>query len=133
MMRLTSIILVITILGSLCVSQAENGAGIDQSFSQTEASHFISLAMKCIQKEYPNKPDHTINDAADVRGPRALHGTFYGCFDWHSSVHGHWMLVHLLRLFPSLPEAREIRAALRPPITSPLSPCGSRPDWASRR
>ena len=83
-----------------------------RSLTQTEASHFASLAMKCIQREYPNKPDHTINDATDVRGPRALHGTFYGCFDWHSSVHGHWMLVHLLRLFPALPEAREIRAAL---------------------
>src|SRR6266480_200415 len=114
MMRLTSIILVITILGSATVSQTGNGAGIDQSFSltQTEASRFVSLAMKCIQKEYPNKPDHTINDAGDVRGPRAMHGTFYGCFDWHSSVHGHWMLVHLLRLFPALPEAHKIRAAL---------------------
>jgi hypothetical protein len=68
--------------------------------------------MKCIQKEYPNKLDHVNNDAADVRSPRAMHGAFYGCFDWHSSVHGHWMLVHLLRLFPDMPEAREIRAAL---------------------
>jgi hypothetical protein len=82
------------------------------ALTQAEAAHFAALALKCIQKEYPNKPDHTVNDAADVRGPRAMHGTFYGCFDWHSSVHGHWMLVHLLRLFPSLPEAREIRAAL---------------------
>ena len=82
------------------------------SFTQTEASHFASLAMKCIQKEYPNKLDHVNNDAADVRSPRAMHGTFYGCFDWHSSVHGHWMLVRLLRLFPAMPEARKIRAAL---------------------
>src|SRR5258708_39600910 len=80
--------------------------------TQTEASHFATLAMKCIQKEYPNKLDHVNNDAADVRGPRAMHGAFYGCFDWHSSVHGHWMLVHLLRLFPSMPEAPAIRAAL---------------------
>src|SRR5712691_6305631 len=108
MMRLTSIILVITILGSPTVSQAENGAGIDQSFSQTEASHFVSLAMKCIQKEYPNKLDHVNNDAEDVRSPRTMHPAFYGCFDWHSTVHGHWMLVHLLRLFPDMPEARQI-------------------------
>jgi hypothetical protein len=80
--------------------------------TQTEASHFASLAMKCIQKEYPNKLDHVNNDAGDVRSPRAMHGAFYGCFDWHSSVHGHWMLVHLLRLFPSMPEAPAIRAAL---------------------
>ncbi len=82
------------------------------SLTQAEASHFASLAMKCIQKEYPNKLDHVNNDAADVRSPRAMHGTFYGCFDWHSSVHGHWMLVHLLRLFPAMPDAGKIRAAL---------------------
>ena len=82
------------------------------SLTQTEASHFASLALKCVQKEYPNKLDHVNNDAADVRSPRAMHGAFYGCFDWHSSVHGHWMLVHLLRLFPGMPNASEIRAAL---------------------
>src|SRR5437016_1395175 len=82
------------------------------SLTQTQASHFARLALKCVQKEYPNKLDHVNNDAADVRSPRAMHGAFYGCFDWHSSVHGHWMLVRLLRLFPSLPEAREIRGAL---------------------
>jgi len=83
-----------------------------QSLTQAQASHFAALALKCIQKEYPNKPDHTINDAADVRSPRDMHPTFYGCLDWHSTVHGHWMLVHLLRLFPDLAEAKQIRAAL---------------------
>jgi hypothetical protein len=68
--------------------------------------------MKCIQKEFPNKLDHVNNDPEDVRSPRAMHPAFYGCFDWHSTVHGHWMLVHLLKLFPNLPEARGIRAAL---------------------
>ena len=86
---------------------------IDQlSLTQTQASHFASLAMKCIQKEFPNKLDHVNNDPADLRGPRAMHPAFYGCCDWHSTVHGHWMLVHLLRLFPEMPEARQIRAAL---------------------
>ena len=82
------------------------------SLTQEQASHFARLALKCVRKEYPNKLDHTINDADDVRSPRAMHPAFYGCFDWHSTVHGHWMLVHLLRLFPDLPEAREIRNAL---------------------
>jgi hypothetical protein len=82
------------------------------SLNQTEASHFASLAMKCIRKEYPNKPDHTINDGDDVRSPRAMHPAFYGCFDWHSTVHGHWMLVRLLRLFPNMPDAHDIRSAL---------------------
>ena len=82
------------------------------SLSQAQASHFARLALKCVQKEYPNKPDHTINDRDDVRSPKGMHPAFYGCFDWHSTVHGHWMLVHLLKLFPNMPESREIRSAL---------------------
>ena len=53
-----------------------------------------------------------------MKGPKALHPAFYGCFDWHSSVHGHWMLVRLLRLFPDLPEAKEIRAVLGEHLTA---------------
>ncbi len=82
------------------------------SLTQTDASHFAKLALKCVQKEFPNKLDHVNNDADDVRSPRAMHPAFYGCFDWHSTVHGHWMLVHLLRLFPNVPEAADIRKAL---------------------
>jgi len=82
------------------------------SLTQSQASHFASLALKCIQKEFPNKLDHTINDKDDVHSPRAMHPAFYGCFDWHSTVHGHWMLVHLLQAFPGMPEAKEIRRAL---------------------
>ena len=77
-----------------------------------QGSHFAQLALKCVSKEYPNKPDHTINDANDIKSPRVMHPAFYGCYDWHSSVHGHWMLVRLLRLFPGLPEASQIRRAL---------------------
>jgi hypothetical protein len=91
---------------------AAQKAAAQTSLTPAEASHFAKLALKCIQKEYPNKPDHTINDGDDVRSPRAMHPAFYGCFDWHSTVHGHWMLVHLLRLFPNLPESRDIRKAL---------------------
>ena len=84
----------------------------DLTLTPSEASHFAQLALKCVNKEYPNKPDHTINDGNDVKSPRAMHPAFYGCFDWHSSVHGHWMLVRLLRLFPDLKEASQIRSAL---------------------
>lgn len=86
--------------------------GDEPSLTKTEASHFAKLALKCVTKEYPNKLDHTINDDQDVKSPRTLHPAFYGCFDWHSSVHGHWMLVRLLRLFPDLPEGAQIRTAL---------------------
>src|SRR5216683_4189586 len=99
-----SVALLFVVLAIPSLGKAQTAA-TRLSLTEAQASHFASLAMKCIRREYPNKPDHTINDAADVRGPRAMHGTFYGCFDWHSSVHGHWMLVRLLRLFPSLPEA----------------------------
>jgi len=103
---------VFLLLAGPALTLAQQAKNDQLSLTQAQASHFASLALKCIQKEYPNKPDHTINDTADVRSPRALHAAFYGCFDWHSTVHGHWMLVHLLRLFPGIPEARGIRSAL---------------------
>ena len=82
------------------------------------ASHLASLPLKCITQEFPNKTNHTSNTDSDhVLLPKQLHPTFYGCFDWHSSVHGHWMLIRLLKLFPNLPEAGAIRAALNKTIT----------------
>ena len=107
-----SVLFIYSILAPHGSTSAQPGKQNQLSLTQTEASHFASLAMKCIRKEYPNKPDHTINDGDDVRNPRAMHPAFYGCFDWHSTVHGHWMLVRLLRLFPSMPEAHDIRGAL---------------------
>jgi hypothetical protein len=89
---------------------AKPGSGV--SLTQEQASHFAALALKCIRKEYPNKPEHVLNGIPDVQSPKALHPAFYGCFDWHSSVHGHWMLIRILRLFPALPQGKEIRAAL---------------------
>ena len=88
------------------------------SLNQPEGSHFANLALKCLGKEYPNKPEHVMNDPHDVQTPKALHPAFYGCYDWHSSVHGHWMLVRLLRLFPNLPEAPEIRKLLGANLTA---------------
>ncbi len=82
------------------------------TLDQTTASLFARLALKGIQQEFPNKLDHVMNDASEVLPPAALHPAFFGSFDWHSSVHGHWMLVRLLRRFPDLPEAHAIRQAL---------------------
>jgi len=101
------------VVSILFIAAAASGQPVPgSSLTQSQASHFAALALKCVQKEYPNKPDHTINDGDDVRNPRAMHPAFYGCLDWHSTVHGHWMLVHLIRLFPNLPEAKQIRTAL---------------------
>ena len=82
------------------------------------ASHLASLPLKCITKEFPNKTSHTSNSEKDhVLLPKQLHPVFYGCFDWHSSVHGHWMLIRLLKLFPTMPEANAIREILNKTIT----------------
>ena len=77
------------------------------------ASHLASLPLKCMQQQYPNKINHTaISDSDQVLTPIQQHPAFYGCFDWHSSVHGHWMLVRLLKDFTNLPEAKQIRESL---------------------
>ncbi len=86
--------------------------------SQEQAASFARLALTGIQKEYPNKPADDLNSARDVQSPRATHPAFYGSFDWHSSVHGHWMLIRLLRLFPDLPEKKKIRTVLGEHLTA---------------
>jgi hypothetical protein len=90
----------------------------NNTLTEKQASHFASLALKCVTREFPNKPEHVINNASDVSGPKVLHPAFYGCYDWHSSVHGHWMLVRLLKMFPNLPESAQIRAALNANLTA---------------
>lgn len=88
------------------------------ALTRERASAFARLALKGVAKEFPNKLDHVMAGPGDVKGPKALHPAFYGCYDWHSSVHGHWMLTRLLRLFPDLPEAKEIRAVLAAHLTA---------------
>lgn len=78
----------------------------------TEANRLAALPLSCMQVEYPNKLNQTLADSTYLKGPKELHPAFYGCFDWHSSVHGHWMLVSILRQFPELDRAEEIRAKL---------------------
>jgi hypothetical protein len=81
------------------------------------AAMFAKLALACVHKEYPNKISHTLTSDADVAPPRKLTPAFYGCYDWHSSVHGHWLLVRLIRTTPGaafIPSARE---ALRQSLT----------------
>lgn len=74
---------------------------------------FAKLALACAEKEYPNKISHSLNSDADVAPPRKLTPAFYGCYDWHSSVHGHWLLVRLVRIFPDAAFAPSAREALR--------------------
>lgn len=77
----------------------------------------MNLALECIHREFPNKISHVLQGPEDVLGPRDLHPAFYGCYDWHSAVHGHWMLVRLIREDPDRPLAEEVRAALDANLT----------------
>jgi hypothetical protein len=83
-----------------------------------QAAGFARLALKAIKTEYPVKPGDVLNSAADIKPHRAMHPAFFGSFDWHSSVHGHWMLARVLRRFPELPEGAAIRAALAEHLTA---------------
>jgi hypothetical protein len=81
-------------------------------FDRKAAGRFAELALACVHKEYPNKISHTLNSDADVAPPRKLTPAFYGCYDWHSSVHGHWLLVRLIRTFPNAEFVQRARDAL---------------------
>jgi hypothetical protein len=74
------------------------------------AAEFAALALGHVRREYPNNLDHALAGPQDAHTPRDLHPIFYGSFDWHSCVHGHWMLARLLRRFPAMGRAAEIRA-----------------------
>src|SRR5580698_9232075 len=76
------------------------------------ASKFANLALDHLTREYPNKLPHSLAGPQDVQGPRALHPIFYGSYDWHSCVHGYWLVLHLLDRFPDLPEAARIVAVV---------------------
>jgi len=96
----------------LLASAAGFGAPTAGSLDPAAAARFAALALKCLHQEYPNHISHTLNDAGDARPPHELTPAFYGCLDWHSDVHGHWLLVRLVRLFPQAPFAQQARAEL---------------------
>jgi hypothetical protein len=87
------------------------------SLDAAAAARFAALALKCLHQEYPNHISHTLNSAADARAPHELTPAFYGCLDWHSDVHGHWLLVRLLRAFPDAPFAAQARAEISKSLT----------------
>ncbi|MFN9202403.1 MAG: DUF2891 domain-containing protein [Gemmatimonas sp.] len=82
------------------------------------ASHFARLALAHVRREYPNKLDHVLLGPADVRGPAALHPVFHGSFDWHSCVHGYWLLATLRRVRPGISEAPAIDAQFEAQFTA---------------
>jgi len=82
------------------------------------AAAFATLALKCLHTEYPSHISHSMASDADARPPHLLTPAFYGCYDWHSDVHGHWLLVRLLRLFPDAPFAAAARSELARSLTA---------------
>jgi len=86
--------------------------------TDAQVASFANLALKNIQTEYPNKPSNVVVDEASVRTPKEMHPAFYGCFDWHSSVHGHWMLIRLLKDYPDSSVETQIRAKLAENLTA---------------
>src|SRR5438445_3333531 len=82
----------------------------DSRLTPAIAAKFAAIGLGHVTREYPNKLDHVLDGPADARGPRDLHPIFYGSFDWHSCVHGYWLLASLLRREPAIPEAGAIRA-----------------------
>ena len=104
----------------LCKSQQaydENGNG-QLVLTAMGASQFVRLPLRCAEKEFPYKTGITFADSSLVTAPKNYHPAFFGCFDWHSSVHGHWMLLRLLKLFPGISEAAQIRQLFNKHFTS---------------
>lgn len=84
-----------------------------QQLSLSDANRLAALPLKCMQQQYPNKTGQLLKDSTEIASPKQMHPAFYGCFDWHSSVHGHWSLVYLLRKFPDLDRKSEIISRLK--------------------
>ncbi len=101
----------------LASSSALASGGTVPDLDVQAAARFAKLALDCVHQEYPNKIGHTMSSDADAKPPRALTPAFYGCYDWHSSVHGHWMLARLARHFPDAPFSPGARAALGRSLT----------------
>lgn len=124
MKHLLSIIFLILFLG--CKDAIDSNIQKDSSetkqieipkLSLEEANRLAELPLACVGVEYPNKLGQTIGSDEDLQSPKALHPAFYGCFDWHSAVHGHWSMVSLLRQFPGLDKEEDLRNWLAKHIT----------------
>src|SRR5579862_2587178 len=109
---------VLLLLLSLGASTMSAQSTDTAAFDAAAAERFANLALACVHKEYPNKLSHNLNSDADVAPPRKLTPAFYGCYDWHSSVHGHWLLARLIRTFPNASFAGPAREALQRSLTA---------------
>ncbi|MDN7125483.1 DUF2891 domain-containing protein [Pseudidiomarina sp. 1APP75-32.1] len=98
--------------------QAQAATDTTHRLTQAEADKLVALPLHCVETPYPYKTGFVLGGAEDVKEPREHHPVFYGCFDWHSAVHGYWSLVTLLRQFPDMEHADEARAILKRNLTA---------------
>ena len=91
---------------------------LGQKLTDQQVTAFAKLALEGMDQEYPNKPSNVLADPNSIKSPKELHPAFYGCFDWHSSVHGHWMLIRLIKLNPGCSVENEIRMKLDAHLTA---------------
>lgn len=89
-----------------------------QELHFAQAGQLAALPLKCMTQEYPNKLNQVIISTQELQSPKELHPAFYGCFDWHSAVHGHWSLVYLLENYPDLNERATIIEQLQSNLTA---------------
>ena len=108
--RVASIAVVVAVISTSAATHA-------QPFDEDAAGRFADLALACVHQEYPNKIAHVLTEDGDAKPPRLLTPVFYGCYDWHSSVHGHWLLARLARRYPGAAFAAAVRAALGRSLT----------------
>jgi hypothetical protein len=113
-----SIALFAALLSCPWFSAASPAATAAVAMDPAASARFAGLALKCLHDEYPNHISLTMDRDTDAHPPRELTPAFYGCFDWHSDVHGHWLLVRLLRLMPNAPFAAQARAELARSFTA---------------
>ncbi len=98
--------------GSTKQSKIDNDTTLHLSLNEEQARNIISLPVHCLEVEYPNKLGQVLGSDADLKSPKSLRPVFYGCFDWHSSVHGYWSIIELLQQYPNLDADGSIRAKL---------------------
>lgn len=116
---LFSIVFLLILMGCDSTNPENNETTMDPipqfepvELTMEQAKRLASMPLKCLNQEYPNKLNQSLISADEIGTPKELHPAFYGCFDWHSALHGHWMLVKILKIFPEMDNASEIISRL---------------------
>ncbi len=113
-MKYFTTILVFSFLLFSCKSKQKSVKPKNEiSLNTKQVKQLIQLPIRCVHTEYPNKLSQVLEQKSDLKTPKELHPAFYGCFDWHSSVHGHWSLVKLLKDHPKISNYKQVMQLLK--------------------